>query len=199
MSNGVRSVTSQHAHDRSVTARRTLAASYLAAVLLPALNAVIPVLPSETAVVALGVATAGRADPRIAGDVGSIRLRGLPRRGGTCPTGLRPGAEEPAPAAALQPQPATFYISALISICGSPESRRFCDRERTEGKRHTRTVLAPARRRVNVGWACACRESCTCRKPRPGHATRRYSWVRPPARVCFRTRCWSRWARFRTA
>jgi membrane-associated protein len=39
--------------------------SYLVAVLVPALDAVIPVLPSETAVVALGVATAGEADPRI--------------------------------------------------------------------------------------------------------------------------------------
>lgn len=40
--------------------------SYLAAVLLPTLDAVLPVLPSETAIVALGVATAGSADPRIA-------------------------------------------------------------------------------------------------------------------------------------
>ena len=41
-------------------------ASYLIAVLVPALDALIPVLPSETAVIALGVATAGSADPRIA-------------------------------------------------------------------------------------------------------------------------------------
>ncbi len=40
--------------------------SYLIAVLLPALDAVVPVLPSETAVIALGVATAGSTDPRIA-------------------------------------------------------------------------------------------------------------------------------------
>ena len=40
--------------------------SYLVAVIVPALDALLPVLPSETAVVALGVATAGRADPRIA-------------------------------------------------------------------------------------------------------------------------------------
>src|ERR1035441_7946960 len=33
---------------------------------------------------------------------------------------------------------------------------------------------------------------CACRKPRPGHATRRYSLIRPPARVCRRTRYWSR-------
>jgi membrane protein DedA with SNARE-associated domain len=39
--------------------------SYLIAVLVPALDALIPVLPSETAVIALGVATAGSADPRI--------------------------------------------------------------------------------------------------------------------------------------
>lgn len=39
--------------------------SYLVAVLIPAFDAVIPVLPSETAVIALGVATAGSADPRI--------------------------------------------------------------------------------------------------------------------------------------
>jgi membrane protein DedA with SNARE-associated domain len=42
------------------------ALSYLIAVLIPALDAVLPVLPGETAVIALGVATAGSADPRIA-------------------------------------------------------------------------------------------------------------------------------------
>jgi membrane protein DedA with SNARE-associated domain len=41
--------------------------SYAIALLLPALDALIPVLPAETAVIALGVATAGSADPRIAG------------------------------------------------------------------------------------------------------------------------------------
>jgi membrane protein DedA with SNARE-associated domain len=40
--------------------------SYLIAIVIPALDAVIPVLPSETAVIALGVATAGSTDPRIA-------------------------------------------------------------------------------------------------------------------------------------
>jgi len=38
--------------------------SYVIAVLLPAFDALIPLLPSETAVIALGVATAGSADPR---------------------------------------------------------------------------------------------------------------------------------------
>ena len=42
------------------------ALSYLIALLVPALDAVFPVLPSETAIIALGVATAGSADPRIA-------------------------------------------------------------------------------------------------------------------------------------
>jgi membrane-associated protein len=40
--------------------------SYLVAIILPALDAIFPVLPSETVVIALGVATAGSADPRIA-------------------------------------------------------------------------------------------------------------------------------------
>ena len=40
--------------------------SYLVAVIFPALDAILPVVPSETAVIALGVATAGSADPRIA-------------------------------------------------------------------------------------------------------------------------------------
>jgi membrane-associated protein len=40
--------------------------SYLIAFSIPALDAVIPVLPSETVIVALGVATAGSVDPRIA-------------------------------------------------------------------------------------------------------------------------------------
>jgi membrane-associated protein len=40
--------------------------SYLIAILAPALDAILPVIPSETAVITLGVATAGSADPRIA-------------------------------------------------------------------------------------------------------------------------------------
>lgn len=39
--------------------------SYLIAFLFPALDGVLPVLPSETAIVALGVATAGSIDPRL--------------------------------------------------------------------------------------------------------------------------------------
>jgi len=42
------------------------ALSYLIALLIPALDAVLPALPGETAVIALGVTTAGSADPRIA-------------------------------------------------------------------------------------------------------------------------------------
>lgn len=40
--------------------------SYLIAIMLPLLDAVFPVLPSETLIIALGVATAGSTDPRIA-------------------------------------------------------------------------------------------------------------------------------------
>ena len=39
--------------------------SYLIAFLIPALDAILPFLPSETLLIALGVATAGSADPRI--------------------------------------------------------------------------------------------------------------------------------------
>ena len=39
--------------------------SYLVAFLVPALDAILPALPSETVIVALGVATAGSIDPRI--------------------------------------------------------------------------------------------------------------------------------------
>ncbi|MGW0885569.1 IS110 family transposase [Streptomyces sp. NPDC002671] len=46
-----------------------------------------------------------------------------------------------------------FYASALFSIRHCEESRRFYDRKRAEGKRHTQAVLALARRRVNVLWA----------------------------------------------
>src|ERR1700685_2546362 len=40
--------------------------SYLIALVIPALDAIFPVLPAESAIIALGVATAGSADPRIA-------------------------------------------------------------------------------------------------------------------------------------
>ncbi|WP_189972078.1 IS110 family transposase, partial [Streptomyces violascens] len=46
-----------------------------------------------------------------------------------------------------------LYISALVSIQRCEESRRFYDRKRAEGQRHTQAVLALARRRVNVLWA----------------------------------------------
>ncbi len=46
-----------------------------------------------------------------------------------------------------------FYTSALISIRTCDASRRFYERKRAEGKRHTQSVLALARRRVNVLWA----------------------------------------------
>ena len=46
------------------------ALSYLIALVIPALDAIFPVLPSETVVIALGVATAGSTDPRIAVLVG---------------------------------------------------------------------------------------------------------------------------------
>lgn len=39
--------------------------SYLAAFWLPCLDAILPLLPSETVVIGLGVATAGSTDPRI--------------------------------------------------------------------------------------------------------------------------------------
>jgi hypothetical protein len=40
--------------------------SYLVAFLVPAFDAIFPVLPSETTIVALGVATANTFDPRVA-------------------------------------------------------------------------------------------------------------------------------------
>ena len=46
------------------------ALSYLIALVIPALDAIFPVLPGETVVIALGVATAGSTDPRIAVLVG---------------------------------------------------------------------------------------------------------------------------------
>jgi transposase len=46
-----------------------------------------------------------------------------------------------------------FYTSALVSVRCDPNSRKFYDRKRAEGKRHVQAVLALARRRVNVLWA----------------------------------------------
>ncbi|WP_406405099.1 IS110 family transposase [Streptomyces sp. NBC_00879] len=53
-----------------------------------------------------------------------------------------------------------FYTSALISIRNCDASRRFYERKRAEGKRHTHAVLALARRRVNVLWALIRDERC---------------------------------------
>ncbi|MFG3399506.1 IS110 family RNA-guided transposase [Streptomyces parvus] len=46
-----------------------------------------------------------------------------------------------------------FYTSALVSVRNDPNSRKFYDRKRSEGKKHVQAVLALARRRVNVIWA----------------------------------------------
>lgn len=46
-----------------------------------------------------------------------------------------------------------FYTSALVSARYDPNSRKFYDRKRAEGKKHVQAVLALARRRVNVIWA----------------------------------------------
>ncbi|MEU6646760.1 IS110 family transposase [Saccharomonospora sp. NPDC046836] len=58
-----------------------------------------------------------------------------------------------------------FYTSALISIRCNPNSRRFYDRKRAEGKRHTQAVLALARRRVNVLWVLLREGRCYELKP----------------------------------
>ncbi|WP_051801797.1 IS110 family transposase [Streptomyces sp. NRRL F-525] len=44
-------------------------------------------------------------------------------------------------------------MSALTSVRHDPNSRAFYDRKRAEGKRHTQSVTALARRRVNILWA----------------------------------------------
>lgn len=46
-----------------------------------------------------------------------------------------------------------FYMSALTSVRYDPNSRRFYDRKRAEGRRHNQAVIALDRRRVNVLWA----------------------------------------------
>jgi transposase len=46
-----------------------------------------------------------------------------------------------------------FYTSALLSIRCCDDSRRFYDRKRAEGKRHSQAVMALTRRRVTVLWA----------------------------------------------
>lgn len=60
-----------------------------------------------------------------------------------------------------------FYTSALISIRWCPESRRYYDRKRSQGKRHVQAVLALARRRVNVLWALLRDERCYQAAPPP--------------------------------
>ncbi|MFD7281742.1 IS110 family transposase [Streptomyces sp. NPDC059862] len=64
-----------------------------------------------------------------------------------------------------------FYTSALISIRCDPNSRRFYDRKRAEGKRHIQAVMALARRRVNVFWALIRDRRCyQATPPPPPHA-----------------------------
>lgn len=46
-----------------------------------------------------------------------------------------------------------FYLSAQVASTCCPESQRFYQRKRAEGKNHKQAVLALARRRLNVLWA----------------------------------------------
>jgi transposase len=64
-----------------------------------------------------------------------------------------------------------FYYSAMISIATCDESRRFYDRKRAQGKKHTQAVLALARRRVNVLRALI-RDKRTYQPAPPRHASR---------------------------
>ncbi len=46
-----------------------------------------------------------------------------------------------------------FYLSAQVATVCCPESKRYYQRKRAEGKSHKQAVLALARRRLNVLWA----------------------------------------------
>lgn len=46
-----------------------------------------------------------------------------------------------------------FYLSAQVAATHCPESKRFYQRKRAEGKSHKQAILALARRRLNVLWA----------------------------------------------
>lgn len=70
------------------------------------------------------------------------------RRRRTRTARLGQGQRQPPPAGDL-----VFYTSALVSVRYDPNSRKFYDRKRAEGKKHIQAVLALARRRVNVIWA----------------------------------------------
>lgn len=45
-----------------------------------------------------------------------------------------------------------FYLSAQVASMHCPESKRFYQRKRAEGKSHKQAILALARRRLNVLW-----------------------------------------------
>jgi transposase len=49
-----------------------------------------------------------------------------------------------------------FYLAANNAIKSCPDSRTYYDRKRSQGKRHSQTVLCLARRRLNVLWAYWC-------------------------------------------
>jgi len=57
-----------------------------------------------------------------------------------------------------------LYQSAFSSLRTSPQSRAFYDRKRREGKRHQQTLIALARRRVDVLWAML-RDGATFKAP----------------------------------
>jgi transposase len=57
-----------------------------------------------------------------------------------------------------------FYQSTFASLRSFPESRTFYDRKRREGKKHTQSLIALARRRINVLWAML-RDGTTFKSP----------------------------------
>lgn len=75
-----------------------------------------------------------------------------------------------------------FCTSALVSIQFDPNSRKFYDRKRAEGKRHVQAVLALACRRVNVLWALIRDRRCYQVTP-PVTATVDFSIGKPSSRA----------------
>src|ERR1039457_755636 len=92
----------------------------------------------------------------------------------------RPGRFQPCPETTVQPDTALLY---------EPHDARLL---RPDGSHPAALTSAHAGLDVSSGLPGLPCHACACRKPDPCHATRRYSLIRPPTRVCLRTRYWSR-------
>ena len=112
-------------------------------------------------------------------------IRDQPACSPRLPCSRSPPVDSPAYRTAMT-CPGLWSDGRLAPHSGCARRRRGCARPRARAGRADRGTRAFAALRRGPGDVTP---ACGCREPRPRHATRRYSLIRPPTRACLRRDC----------